>query len=222
MSKLVNWAQTHPHFAKILSKFRNLFQKNRHVASITYQIATLKHCSCQNGGEDNLVVLKNFTTLDHVHFIFKGSHNRVVIGAHCHLHNASVDLEDDNCLLTIGDHCTFGPGLEIGVVEGTHITIGNDCMFSSNVLLMATDAHGIWDLNSHRINPSKGIEIGSHVWVGTRVMILKGTSIGKGCILGAGSIATKPYPEENCIMAGSPAKIIKTGIKWSHERNKID
>lgn len=45
--------------------------------------------------------------------------------------------------------------------------------------------------------------------------ILPGVRIGNNCIVGAGSVVTKDVPD-NCMVAGNPARIIRTGIKTGH------
>lgn len=57
------------------------------------------------------------------------------------------------------------------------------------------------------------IEIGDHVWVGLRSVILKGVKIGNGAIIAAGSLVNRDVPP-NSLAAGVPAKIIKTNIQW--------
>lgn len=62
--------------------------------------------------------------------------------------------------------------------------------------------------------------LGDYCFVGTRSIILPGVKIGSEVIIGSGSIVTKDIPN-NCIVAGNPAKIIKTGIhcdKWGRIR----
>ncbi|MBQ9235430.1 MAG: hypothetical protein IJ184_03080 [Alphaproteobacteria bacterium] len=45
-------------------------------------------------------------------------------------------------------------------------------------------------------------------------IILKGVSLAKGCIVGAGSVVTKSVAQERCIIAGNPAKVVKSDIDW--------
>jgi acetyltransferase-like isoleucine patch superfamily enzyme len=73
-----------------------------------------------------------------------------------------------------------------------------------------TDAHHI---NAEdRMNPtktlSKPIIIDDDVFSGARSIILKGVKIGKGSVVGAGSVVTKDVPSF-CIVAGNPAKTVK-------------
>lgn len=54
----------------------------------------------------------------------------------------------------------------------------------------------------------KTVKIGNHVFIGARVFILKGVTIGDNTVIGAGSIVSKDIPA-NCIAAGNPCKVIK-------------
>lgn len=54
----------------------------------------------------------------------------------------------------------------------------------------------------------KGIVIGSNCWIGSKVTVLDGVKIGNNCVIAAGSVVTKPTPD-NVLVAGVPAKVIK-------------
>lgn len=54
--------------------------------------------------------------------------------------------------------------------------------------------------------------IGEDTLVGIHAIIMPGVRVGKQVIVGAGSVVTKDVPD-NCIVAGNPARVIKTGIK---------
>jgi len=57
--------------------------------------------------------------------------------------------------------------------------------------------------------------IGENCFIGGRSLILPGVEIGDGCIVGAGSVVTKSVPAGS-IVAGNPAKVIRTGIEVEH------
>jgi acetyltransferase-like isoleucine patch superfamily enzyme len=57
-------------------------------------------------------------------------------------------------------------------------------------------------------NSLKKVVIGEFSWIGRNVIILPGVTIGKGCVVGAGSIVTKDI-EDFSIVAGVPARLIK-------------
>ncbi|MBE6059382.1 MAG: hypothetical protein E7215_04315 [Clostridium sulfidigenes] len=91
------------------------------------------------------------------------------------------------------------------------LIIGDNSIIASNVLI-TTENHGM-DLSStipYANQPlvSNAVKIGSNVWIGQNVVILPGVEIGDNVIIGAGSVVTKSI-NNNCIVAGNPAKIIK-------------
>jgi len=62
---------------------------------------------------------------------------------------------------------------------------------------------------SKRVHYSKPIIIGSNTWVATCAIILPGVELGKNCLVGAGSVVTKSFPD-NSFIAGNPASLIYT------------
>lgn len=68
---------------------------------------------------------------------------------------------------------------------------------------------------SHVNDVSRNLTIGEDVFVGTNVTIMLGGDIGRGCIIGACSLVTKPIPPY-AIAVGSPARVI--GVKFSIEQ----
>lgn len=55
------------------------------------------------------------------------------------------------------------------------------------------------------------IIIGTNCWIGSNSRICKGVTIGDGSVVAANSVVTKDVPA-NCIVAGNPAKVVKTDI----------
>lgn len=93
------------------------------------------------------------------------------------------------------------------------ITIGDNVAISHDVTIMDSDAHVI-DYPEYKV--TKPIHIKDNVWIGTRAIILKGVTIGKGSIVSAGAVVTKDVPEK-CIVAGVPAKVIRENITWHNK-----
>ena len=92
-------------------------------------------------------------------------------------------------------------------IDKTHpkgITIGEKTMITFDVKLLAHDYVS-------RRHDAK-VSIGSYCFIGCGSIILPHITIGNHCIVAAGSVVTKDVPD-NCIVAGNPAKIIKTGIE---------
>lgn len=95
------------------------------------------------------------------------------------------------------------------------IVIGNDVCISEEVIIRDSDNHYIYRPGYKMSSP---IIIEDNVWIGLRATILKGVRIGKGSIVAAGAVVTKDVPPHS-LVAGVPARIIKTGIEWGKEYN---
>ena len=103
--------------------------------------------------------------------------------------------------------------------ENASLKIGEDCMFSSEIKIWCTDGHAIIDKVSKKsLNQlTQPLEIGNHCWIGQGARLLKNTKILENSVVGSGSVVTKSFDVGNVVIAGNPAKIIKTGIEWKRE-----
>ena len=113
-----------------------------------------------------------------------------------------------------GEHISIGDNSGLGVdsIIGGPIFIGKDVMMGPNVVFYR-GSHGFdrTDVPMRRQSRAESVslEICDDVWFGRGVIILPGCRlIGKGAIIGAGSIVTKDVPDY-AVVGGNPAKIIK-------------
>ena len=61
------------------------------------------------------------------------------------------------------------------------------------------------------------VQIGSGSWLGTGVVILPGTVLGRNVVVGAGAVVRGTFPD-HCVIAGVPAKIVRRyvpGVGWT-------
>ena len=132
------------------------------------------------------------------------------------------DLIGNEKTLFIGDNCEMGDMTHI--VAHENVTIGNNVLIASKCFISDT-SHGIYkgdNQDSPKIPPNqrnlitKPVKIGNNVWIGENVVILAGTEIGDGCIIGANSVVSAIKIPPNCIYAGVPAKIIKKYNEVNH------
>lgn len=126
----------------------------------------------------------------------------------------------DNAILKIGRDFHANSNYRIVADEYTSIIIGDDCMFSYDIIVRSNDAHSIFDIDTcqnvnstYCICQSRKVGIGNHVWIGERVVILYDTLIGDGSIIGIMSLVKGKIPN-NCIAVGIPARVIRKNIAW--------
>lgn len=108
-------------------------------------------------------------------------------------------------------------GVEIKLREHWDVYIGKDCMFSSGISMWTSDGHAIFDETGKLINIGGDIIIGDHVWVGHGVKFLKKTFVNDGSVVGGSSLVNKKFNEQNVILAGFPAKVIRKNISWTRK-----
>lgn len=117
---------------------------------------------------------------------------------------------------------TFGANF-INTAEGKivckkNITFGNNVITSWDTLIMDTDWHSMENVQTKEVFPcTKEIVIGNNVWICTRSVILKGSIIADGCIIGANTLCTKVFKDENCLIAGNPAQVCKYNVTFHKE-----
>lgn len=119
--------------------------------------------------------------------------------------------------IAIGSNCYFG--FHITILAGGSINIGDDVLIASNVLITS---------ENHGMNPESDISymnqplecndvsIGDGTWIGEKVSILPGVSIGKKCVIATNAVVTKTIPDYS-MAAGIPAKVIK---KWNFDKHE--
>lgn len=88
------------------------------------------------------------------------------------------------------------------------VDIGSDVLIGANTLIVDTDFHGLAPGDRHRPGAAVPIVIEDGVFIGTRATILKGAHIGRGSVVGAGSVVTGHIPA-GVIVAGNPARIVR-------------
>ncbi len=179
--------------------------------------------------------------VDGLSITVNGNNNRVVIELPVNFVSTAVVMDGDNNKFSLKTtkhrtirHTTFGMegGSEISVgsglsvyrdvhivaKNGKNILIGDECMFAREIMIRNNDGHVILDRKTGELlNPPEDIIIGNRVWLGMRVMVFKGSKIPDGSVVGAGSLVNKKFDEENILLAGSPAKKIRSDIEWRRE-----
>jgi len=147
------------------------------------------------------------------------SNATIEIGDDCTIGGLIRLVAGDGGLIRIGAGTTFNQ-VGLSLHEASAIRIGKDCMFSTDVHMDPSDMHPIFDrATGERINPAQDIHIGDHVWLSTRVLVLKGAHIGSGTIVGAGSMVTGVLPS-NVLAIGQPAKVVRENVAWARDMDQ--
>ncbi|MGD9727947.1 MAG: DapH/DapD/GlmU-related protein [Nitrospiraceae bacterium] len=121
--------------------------------------------------------------------------------------------------ITIGSLTSVGIRCELTSYVAD-IQIGSQVMIASNCRFFSYD-HGMNPdviMQEQQLKTKGPIIIEDDVWLGTGTIILSGVRIGKGAVIGAGSVVTKPVPP-GTIAAGNPARILKR--RGVHERDVL-
>lgn len=144
--------------------------------------------------------------------VFKGKDSSINVGRNIRMLNLSwmnsVGL-NHRCIITTEKKAVLNISNNVGMSGATiwcfkHIDIDNNVRIGANTLITDGDAH----LDDPRAGKPKPVHICENVWLGMNVIVLKGVTIGRNSLVGAGSVVTKNIPE-NVVAAGNPCKVIK-------------
>ena len=132
-----------------------------------------------------------------------------------------------NCYLEGPIYIDYGVNTHIGenfyanfnftVLDSAEIKIGDNVMMGPNCTLVAPvhpflpserNVRFKEDGSSYNLEFSKPIEIGDDCWLASNVTVIGGVKIGKGCVIGAGSVVTKDIPDYS-LAVGKPCKVLR-------------
>ena len=182
-----------------LKKFKIIVNGNKNVIQIDSKIEHLKGVLSIYGDNNTITIKKGYQM------------------------NLSIDIGCNNnkrashCNVNIGKDLYCGKTHVFLGEDNSTIIIGDDCMFSENIEIYCSDGHSILDKTNQIINTGKNVIIGDHVWIGMDTKIGKNVKISNNSVIGWNSVVTKKFDQENCIIAGNPAKIVKSNISWTRE-----
>lgn len=153
--------------------------------------------------------------------IFRKYRSEINIGENCTIKSSFlsnlVGLSQRSIIVTRCENAKIEIGNNVGISGATiyarkKISIGDNTLIGGNVKILDNDFHPIEAEERNKDNKdkiaSKDIVIGKDCFIGCNTIILKGSHIGNGVVVGAGSVVCGVFPD-NVVIAGNPAKIIK-------------
>lgn len=137
-----------------------------------------------------------------------GKGGKVIFGDGIHLHNDITIQTGHGGAVTIGSQTHIQPRCQIsaymGSIDiGSGVEIAPNCAFYSYNHNMSPEM----PIREQPLVSKGGIVVGDDAWLGFGVVVLDGVNIGKGAVIGAGSIVTNDIPE-NAIAVGTPARVV--------------
>ena len=175
-------------------------------------------------GSGNVAALSESVRLGTVNIVFDADNGRLEIGGGRVGNSvlvADIRVGQDSSVL-IGSKVTSTSKVIMSAAEGTTITIGDDVMFSTGNQVRADDGHPIFDVRTgKRVNHSRDITIGPHVWVGWNAAVLAGSAIGAGSVVALGAVVRGRDFPNNCVVAGVPARVIRKDIAWERPHTSL-
>lgn len=188
-------------------------------------------------GNGNCIIIGSDCVLNKTKVIFRGNNNILKMEGRVHVANSVIEFNGDESVAVLSSNCheyylnlslnnntVFHMGvnnyingiLSVILSEQKHVFFCNDSAISFGVWMRTADPHLVYSVESkERLNPSRSIFVGDHVWIGQGALVLKGSKIGSGSIIGAGSVVPGKRIPSNTIWVGNPARQVKDGVFWS-------
>jgi len=142
-----------------------------------------------------------------VEVLARPGYGLVVLGRWVHLGDGT-SLRCHEGTLRVGDKTVFGRHNVVNAY--LDVEIGAACILADFVYITDFD-HEFGDLavpiKDQGINKSP-VRIGSDVWLGTKVTVVRGTTVGDGAVVAANAVVTRDVPDY-AIAAGVPARVIR-------------
>lgn len=153
--------------------------------------------------------------------IFKKKGSQLTIGDNCTIKSSFlsnlIGLSQRSIIVTRTEEAKINIGNNIGMSGVTiyarkGITIGDNTLIGGNVKILDNDFHPLEvearNNDDKDMIKAKEVVIGKNCFIGCNALILKGSKLGDGCVVGAGSVVSGEF-EGNVVVAGNPAKVIK-------------
>lgn len=179
-------------------------------------------------GKNNILFIEDGVCLRNSIISFRGDDSVIYLSKNRHHYFLRITAFH-NSVVYIGNDCYIDGLLTLIASEEKNIIIGKEGLFSFGIFIRTADPHLLYDCETkRRINASRSVLIGDHVWIGQNALILKGTTIGSGSIIGGNAVLSKKMIASNVVASGNPAKVVRRNVffasdcvhGWTSERTE--
>ncbi len=176
----------------------------------------LNNSEIRFGGEGNILFCEKGVKLVNSQLKFFGNNCVIYLCENKHDYILDVSVYNSSSFF-MGKNNYINGVLHAVLSERKNIVIGSGNLFSFGIWIRTADPHLVYSADTKkRINPSKSVYIGDHVWIGQGALVLKGTKLHSGCILGGGAVCAGKEVPSNTSWGGNPAKQLSSGIFWDY------
>ena len=158
---------------------------------------------------------KNCLISDNCSLDARGEGGEISIGNNVQIARNTL-LQSNGGFIEIGDNASIGSSSYILSVS-TEVKLGENAITAAYCYIIGGANYGFNRLDipiMFQAKFGKGIVIEDDVWLGAGVYVLDGNNIGRGSVIGAGSVVTKDIPPYS-VAFGVPAKVVKKrGKDW--------
>ena len=172
-------------------------------------------------GKGNILYCEGRAVISNSRLVFNANDSLIYFGNSKNEYKMYAALYNDN-VFHMGRDNAINDGFKKQLIailsEQKHIFIGDRCLFSFGVCLRNSDPHLIYDTRTlKRLNPTKSVFIGDHVWFGQDTAVFKGTQIDSGSIIGADSLVSGKRIPFNEIWTGVPCRRLRQYAFWDYD-----
>lgn len=123
-------------------------------------------------------------------------------------------------------HIIFGDNFcatnSLRIASYNYISFGDNVLCGWECLFLDTDFHRLTcEDGSLYPKPIGKVIIGNNCWFALKCTILKDTRVPNDCVIAAKSLLNSIFTKEKCMLAGTPAKVIKEGVFLNHENDNL-
>jgi len=117
--------------------------------------------------------------------------------------------------ISIGDGCIFSNN--VAVVACQDVKIGEGCLIGDQAMIVDSDFHGCEPWRRGEPGITKPVVIGKNVWIGSRCIILRGVTIGDNSVVAAGAVVTKSIPANTIVSHVKNLVMTDMSALWDRE-----